>query len=396
MGRLEIMQGGAAVANAVKNCEPNVIAAYPITPATIIVESLAEFVADGILKAEYINVESEHSAISALIGASSVGARTFSATSSQGLALMHEALFNASGLRLPVVMVVANRALSAPLSIWNDQQDSISQRDSGWIQLYAEDVQEAVDMCVQAYRVAEDPKVLLPAMVCMDGFILTHVYEPVEIPPLEEVRRFLPPFNPKNKLIPECPLSFGMFADPSFYTEFKYLQHTAFMEAKKTIKKVASEFCKSFGRDNYGDLIQEYRTKDAEVVLVSMGSLIGTLKDAVDDLREKGIKVGVLKVRSFRPFPSEEIYNSIKEAKAIAVIEKDISLGLGGALLLEIRSELYSKPKKPITLGFIAGLGGRDIPKPSINRVVEKAFAAAEGRKAKEEVEFLDLRKEMI
>ena len=396
MGKLAIMQGATAVANAIKNCEPNVIAAYPITPSTIIVERLAEFVADGKLKAEYINTESEHSAISALIGASAVGARTFSATASQGLALMHEVLFNVSGMRLPIVMVIANRALSAPLNIWNDQQDSISQRDSGWIQLYAENVQEVVDMCVQAYKVAEDPKVLLPAMVCMDGFILTHTYEPVEVPSLEEVRRFLPPFNPKHKLTPECPLTFGAFADPSFYTEFRYMQHTALVGAKEVIKKAASEFYKAFGRDNYGGLIQEYRTKDAEVILVSMGSLIGTLKDAVDDLRDKGTKVGVLKVRSFRPFPSEEIYDSIKGAKAIVVIEKDISPGFGGALLSEIKSELYSKPKKPVALGFIAGLGGRDIPKPSINRVVEKAIAAAEGRKVEKELEFLDLREEVL
>lgn len=369
----KVIRGSDAVAEAVQVCKPNVIACYPITPQTIIVERLAEMVANGEIDCKYINVESEFSALSVLIGASAVGARTYSATTSQGLALMHEVLFNVSGMRMPIVMTVVNRALSAPLNIWNDYQDSVAQRDSGWIQLYAEDSQEAADLTIQAYKIAENNEILLPLMVCMDGFILSHTYEPVELFENELVDSFLPEFNPEVVLDPTNPKTFGAYADPSFYTEFRYMQFEAMEKSKKVIESVANEFTEYFGR-YYGGLIDTYKIEDSDIILITMGSLVGTIKDVIDELQEEGIKVGLVKIRSFRPFPAEDLKNAIKNSEYIAVLEKDVSIGLEGALFTEIKSVLYDYQDINIKniAGFILGLGGRDIPKSTIRDIVKK------------------------
>ena len=294
---MKVVEGSYAVAHAVMCCRPDVISAYPITPQTHIVENLSQMVADGELDSEFLTVDSEFSALSVLVGSSVCGARCYSSTTSQGLALMYEVLYNVSGMRLPVVMNVANRAMGAPLNIWNDQQDAIGARDVGWLQIYAEDVQESVDATLQAYKIAEDPDIRLPIMVCMDGFILTHVYEPVELLDKDLAREFLPPYRPEHILDPKHPKTFGAFADPSTYTEFRYQQFEAQKKALDKIEKAAKEFEETFGR-YYGGLLDSYHAEDAEVVIVTLGSVIGTIKDAIDALRSEGKKVGLIKVRS--------------------------------------------------------------------------------------------------
>ncbi len=385
----KFLEGSMAIAEVVKLCRPQVISAYPITPQTHIVEHLSQMVANGEINAEFVNVESEFSAASVVLGASATGARTYTATTSQGLALMAEVLFNIAGMRLPVILTCANRALSSPLNIWNDQQDSMLVRDSGWIQLYAEDTQEAVDMHIQAYKLAEDHEILLPVMVCMDGFRLTHTFEPVEIPSQEEVDKFLPSYKPLYYLTPKNPLTFGAFAEPDKYMETRYMIHDAQKKAKNMIEKIAEEFEKSFGRYS-GGLIEGYKIEDAEIVLVSMGSIIGTFKEVADEMREKGRKVGVLKVRSFRPFPDEGIYNALKDVDNIAVFDKNISLGSEGILCSEIKSAFCNKEKKPRVNGFIFGLGGRDISKDRIKEILGRI------EKEKIDIEFVDLKKEII
>jgi pyruvate ferredoxin oxidoreductase alpha subunit len=356
------MEGSRAIALAVKAARPNVVAAYPITPQTHIVEDISQLIADGDLDAQYVKVESEHSAMSVCLGASATGARTYTATTSQGLALMHEVLFNAAGMRLPIVMTVANRALSAPLSIWNDHQDSISERDSGWIQIYAEDNTEASDLTIQAYRIAEDSRIQVPVMVCMDGYTLTHTYEPVELLEQDLVDDFLPPYRPADFLHVNDPKSFGMFADPNYYTEFRYQNHRALEAAKAVIPQISSEFGEVFDRD-YGGLIEEYRCDDAEYVLIAMGSVVGTLKDTVDDLRDDGVRAGAIKLRSYRPFPVDEIRSALAGLEAVGLLDKNISLGFEGALFTDVKASLYHDDNAPKAFGFIAGLGGRDIPK---------------------------------
>ncbi|MCX9014002.1 MAG: pyruvate synthase subunit PorA [Candidatus Methanoperedens sp.] len=374
--KMTVVEGSYAVAHSVKVCKPNVISAYPITPQTHIVEDLSQFVADGEIDCEYMNVESEFSAISALIGASAVGARTYSSTTSQGLALMHEALFNASGMRLPIVMTVVNRALSAPINIWNDQQDSISQRDTGWIQLYAEDVQESADMTPQIFKLAEDKDVLLPAMSCMDGFILSHVYEPVILLEQDLTDEFLPQFEPEFILDPANPMSFGAFADPTTYTEFRYRQEEAMGVALKKIETLANEFNDIYGR-YYGGLVDGYMLDDAEIVVMAMGSVIGTVKDTIDMLRKDGVSVGLLKVRSFRPFPVDAVRKALKNAKIIITLDKNISVGKNeGALCTEVKACLHNTKMRIPVIGFMLGHGGRDIPMGTIVNIVDKAKAA--------------------
>ncbi len=376
MPRRDVMHGSRAVAEGVKLCDVKVIPAYPITPQTHIVEDLAKFVADGELECEYIRVESEHSAMSAAIGSSATGARTFTATASQGLALMHEMLFIASGMRLPIVMVNANRALSAPINIWNDQGDSIAQRDSGWIQLYVETNQDALDTTIQAFKIAENKDVLLPTMVCMDGFVLTHTVEPVEIPDKEDIDKFLPPFEPDIFLDPDVPMTQGAFADPSTFTEFRYAQEVGMRNALEVIKDVDEEYRKLTGR-GYG-IIEEYNTKDADIVLVSFGSVVGTIKEVVDELKDD-VNVGVLKVKLFRPFPEKEILEALKNAKVVSVIEKDVSIGMGqGAIYNELKAALYNSDIRPKTLGFVAGLGGRDITLDNIKEIISLSEDAVE------------------
>jgi pyruvate ferredoxin oxidoreductase alpha subunit len=394
--RMNVVEGSYAVAHAVKVCRPNVISAYPITPQTHIVEDLSQFMADGeIPNCEYINVESEFSALSALVGSSAVGARCYSATTSQGLELMHEVLFNVSGMRLPIVMTIANRAVSAPISIWNDHQDSISQRDTGWIQLYAEDLQEISDMTAQAYKIAEDRKVMLPSMTCMDGFILSHVYEPVVLLEQDLVDDYLPAYDPEFRLDPKNPMTFGAFADPESYTEFRYLQQKAMDNALLKIEEAANEFHKVFGR-YYGGLIDEYETEDAEIILMAMGSVIGTIKDTIDAFRSKGVKVGLLKVRVFRPFPVEAIRNALGNAKVVVAIDKNISPGLNeGALFTETKACLYNTDINVPVIGRMIGHGGRDIPVGTIERIVDDALEVMKSGISVES-RYSDLKEELL
>ena len=367
---LEFMEGSHAVAEIVKRCRPQVIAAYPITPQTHIVEDLAQMVANCEIDAEYITVESEFSALSACLGASAAGSRVYSATTSQGLALMFEVCFNAAGMRQPIVMTIANRSLGAPLSIWNDQQDSISLRDSGWLQFYAEDNQETADLHMIAYKVCEDHDILLPAFVCFDGFILTHTFEPVALPTQEEVDAYLPAFNPYQRLDAENPLSFGMYATPEYYMEFRYEVDQAMQRAKQAFVKAGREFGEQFGRD-YSALVEGYRLENADIALVAMGSICGTVKDAIDEMRENGRKVGLLKIRAYRPFPAREIADALKGVSTVAVLDKNISLGNGGAVGTEVKSALYGSGIS--VYDYIIALGGRDVRKRDITAVVDLA-----------------------
>jgi pyruvate ferredoxin oxidoreductase alpha subunit len=367
---LEITEGSLAVADAVGKCRPQVIAAYPITPQTHIVESLAEMAANCTIDAEYITVESEFSALSACLGASAAGSRVYSATTSQGLALMFEVCFNCAGMRLPVVMSIANRALGAPLSIWNDQQDSISLRDSGWLQMYAEDNQEATDLHYLAYKVSEDHRILLPSFVCFDGFILSHTYEPVDTLTQEEADSYLPPFKPFQRLDAADPISFGLFAAPDYYTEFRYEIDQAAKRALSVIPEAGKEFAELFGRD-YSGLVESYRLEDADCALVAMGSICGTVKDAIDEMRDAGKKVGLLRIRTFRPFPSGEVKKALSGVGRVAVLDKNISLGSKGAVALEVRDALYGS-QIPV-YDYIIALGGRDVRKRDIAKVVSLA-----------------------
>jgi pyruvate ferredoxin oxidoreductase alpha subunit len=364
----EITEGSHAVAEAVRLCRPQVVSAYPITPQTHIVEALADFVANCTLDAEYITVENELSALSACVGASAAGSRTYSATTSQGLLLMTEVVFNAAGMRLPIVMSIANRAVGAPLSIWNDMQDSISLRDAGWLQFYAEDNQEATDLHFLAYKVAEDPAVQLPAFVCFDGFILSHTYEPIDMLSQEQVDTYLPRYNPAEKLDARDPMSFGMYATPEYYLEFRYEMDQAQKRAKGVIARYGKEFGTLFGRD-YSAFIEGYQLEDAETAIVAMGSICGTIKDAIDEMRAEGKKVGLLRVRVFRPFPSAEIAQALSKVKRVAVLDKNVSLGSrGGATAVEVRDAMYGSSIS--VKGYVLGLGGRDIRKRDIREIV--------------------------
>ena len=368
----KFIEGSRAVAEFVGMCRPDVISAYPITPQTHIVEELAQIVADGELKSQFINVESEFAAASVVLGASATGARTYTATSSQGLLLMTEVLYNIAGMRLPIVLTCANRSISAPINIWNDHQDSISARDTGWIQLYAEDNQEAADMHIQAYKIAEDNDMLLPVMVCMDGFILTHSFEPVDVPSPEKVDAFLPKFNPEIYLTTKEPLSLGLMAGPDTYMETRFALFKTLEESKAKIIEVAGQFKKAFGRFS-GELVEHYKIDGADTVLVGMGSVVSTMKVVVDELREAGKKVGLLKIRSHRPFPGEEIKKALSKAKNIAIVEKAVSMGLGGVLATEIKAVLSDSSAS--VSNFIIGLGGRDITKKDIVNIVDKTVS---------------------
>jgi pyruvate ferredoxin oxidoreductase alpha subunit len=383
-----MIEGSLGVAHMVMRCRPNVVAAYPITPQTHIVENLSAFKADGKLSAEFINVESEFGAASVVLGAEAAGGRAFSATTSQGLLLMGEVIHNIAGMRLPVVINVSNRAISAPISIWNDHSDAITVRDSGWIMLFAEDNQEAADMHPQAYKIGEDPNIMLPVMINMDGFILTHAVEPLEIPDQKEVDEFLPPYKPAYFLDVKAPKTFGNLAEPQWYAETRYKLQETQEDAKAVIEKVADEYKAKFGRYQ-GGLIDTYRMDDAERVFVAMGSLVGTLKDVVDDLRQKGEKAGILKIRSLRPFPKEKIREVCSGVKEMLVLEKAISFGLGGVLQEELRSAFYKHKNQPTISGFVLGLGGRDIPPSTLVKIYE----VSRGKEILNE--FVDLRPEV-
>ena len=365
----KVIEGSHAIAEAVKIAGPKVIAAYPITPQTHIIEMLADMVAAGAIDAEYINVESEHSALAACIGAQATGVRTFTATSSQGLALMFELLHVASGMRLPLVMVVGNRALSAPLNIWNDWSDSISCRDSGWIQLYCESPQEAYDTIIQAYRIAEHKRVLLPVMVCVDGYYLTHTSEPVSM--LTSLDGFLGDYEPEFKLDTENPLSLGEYANPDYYQEFKEAQHNAMGNALSVIGEVNEGFARKFGRGYGNGVIETFNMENASHAVLTMGTLSSTIKYFIE--REKS-DVGLIRLRSFRPFPSEDLKKVCSDVRSIAVIEKDISFGSGGAVATELRSVMDI----PVA-SFVGGLGGRDITLKQIKEILGSTRKSGEG-----------------
>ncbi|MDK2789678.1 MAG: pyruvate ferredoxin oxidoreductase alpha subunit [Methanothermococcus sp.] len=377
MCEVKIITGTSAAAEAAKLCDVDVIAAYPITPQTTCVEKLAEFVANGELDAEYIKVESEHSAMSACIGASATGARTFTATASQGLALMHELLFAASGMRLPIVMMNANRALSAPINIWNDQQDSISQRDTGWIQFYAENNQEVLDTIIQAYRIAEHEDVLLPVMVNLDGFILTHTVEPVTVPKQENVLDFVGIYEPKHAYMdPDRPITQGPVGVPSCYMESRYAVQKAMDNAEKIIMDIHDEFAEKFKRSYGNGLIETYNIENAETVLVALGSVCSPIKEVIDQMKEEGKEYGLLRIRCYRPLPIKHIREALKNAKNVAILDKDISFGTNkGAVYLDLAS--FLKDKK--TVNYIVGLGGRDIRIQDIKDIMEHAENAEDG-----------------
>lgn len=388
---LKQIEGSQAMAQAVAACKPQVVAAYPISPQTHIVEALSKLVKDGELQdCEYLNVESEYAAMSASIGASAVGARAYTATASQGLLFMVEAVYNASGLDLPIVMTVANRAIGAPINIWNDHTDAMSQRDSGWLQLYAETNQEAADLHVQAFRIAEE--LSLPVMVCMDGFILTHAVEQVDVPEEEQVAKFLPPYEPRQVLDPEHPMSIGAMVGPEAFTEVRYLAHHKQKQARELIPQVQKEFEKIFGRQS-GGLIHTYHCDDADTIIVALGSVVGTLKDVVDERRAQGEKIGVLSICSFRPFPFEAVGNALKNAKTIISFEKAFQVGIGGIVSSHIFHSLrdIDPDLHPDLYEVIAGLGGRNITKHSIHDMLDSAQ-----KNELEPLTFLDLDRTLV
>jgi len=384
------MEGSFAVAEAAKLADTDVIAAYPITPQTHIVERLAELVANGELDAEYIPVESEHSAMSACIGASAVGARTFTATAGQGLELMHEVLYIASSLRLPVIMAVANRALSAPLSVWGDHSDVMAVRDCGWVQIFAENGQQAFDLTLCAFRIGEHPQVLFPVMVHLDGFHLSHVVEPMSLLEKSQVEKFLPQYTHPFALDPDKPVSMGAFAGPNLYTEAKKAQDTALRSAKEVILQVWQEFGEISGRHYHA--VEHYRSEDAQVLLLTMGSFGETAMVAVDELREQGQKIGLIRLRLWRPFPFEEICQAAEDAEVIIILDRCLSFGAhNGPVCSEVRAALYPEEKKPKVVGFIGGLGGRDISVEEFKQMVSRGLERAE-KGIEEEVEIIGVR----
>ena len=372
------LTGNSAIAYAMKQIDPDVCAAYPITPSTAIMEEFSGYYADGQVSTELIAVESEHSAMSACIGASAAGARVMTATSSQGLALMWEMLYVASGLRLPIVMAVVNRALSAPINIHCDHSDSMGARDSGWIQLYSENVQEAYDNLFQAVRIAEDKRVLTPVMVCMDGFITSHAIENLTLIDDAEVKDFIGEHEPAYSLLDtENPITVGAMTLPDAYMDIKHQQSKAIAASKDVVLEVAKEFEQRFGR-SYG-LMETYRLEDAEVCVVVLSSAAGTTKVAVDELRSRGKKVGLLKPRLYRPFPHEEIMEALKHCKAICVLDRADSMnGFGGPLFTDIRASLYDAPERPVVINRIFGLGGRDYTAEDAIGVYEELFKVVE------------------
>jgi pyruvate ferredoxin oxidoreductase alpha subunit len=369
---LKQIEGSQAVAAAVALCRPEVICAYPITPQTHIVEALSAMVKRGDLNAEFLNVESEFAALSVAIGASATGARAYTATASQGLLYMSEAVWNAAGLGLPIVMTVANRAIGAPINIWNDHSDAMSQRDAGWLQLYAETNQEALDLHIQAFRIAE--RLSVPVMVCMDGFLLTHASERADIPAPAQVDTFLPPYDPRQVLDPGEPISIGAMVGPEAFTEVRYLAHERMQQALQVIPAVAAEFGAEFGRDS-GGLVRPYRNDDAEIVVVALGSVLGTIKDAVDELRADGMPIGVLGITSFRPFPDQAIREALNPGQQhLVVLERALSPGTGGIVTADLRTALAGWSAPAIST-VVAGLGGRAITKKSLRALLATAAA---------------------
>ncbi|HEU0057187.1 MAG TPA: transketolase C-terminal domain-containing protein [Gaiella sp.] len=378
------LEGSQAVARAVARCRPEVVSAYPISPQTHIVEALSDMVRTGELApCEYLLVESEFAAMSAAIGASAAGARAYTATASQGLLYMAEALYNASGLGLPIVMTLANRAIGAPINIWNDHSDAMSQRDSGWIQLYAESNQAAVDLHIQAFKLAEE--LSLPVMVCMDGFVLTHAVEPLEIPSQEQIDAFLPAYEPRQVLDPDYPVTIGAMVGPEAFTEVRYLAHAKQMQALDLAPELAAEFATSFGRPS-GGLLRRYRTEGAKTILVALGSVLGTIEDVVDELRDEGERIGALGITCFRPFPIDEVREALAGADRVVVVERAFAVGIGGIVGQNVRLALGGVP--PVVYDVVAGLGGRAITRGSLRKLVEDV---REGSIEPNRLHFLDM-----
>ena len=363
----KVITGNHAVSYGVKVSRAEVIAAYPITPQTQVVELLSEFCASGELKAKFIKVESEHSAMAACIGASAAGARAFTATSAQGLALMHELLHWAAGGRLPIVLADINRAMAPGWSVWTDQNDTLSQRDTGWMQVYCESNQEVLDSVILGYKVAE--KVSIPLMLVLDAFVLSHTSEPVDIPDQSKVDSYLPPYSPEIKIDIENPRAFGGLLSPDYYMEMRYILQRDMERAVQVIKEADEEFFEIFGR-KYG-LTEAYKCDDAKVIIVVSSTITGTARTVIDEMRERGKKVGLLKIRFFRPFPFEDVKSVLLNAEKVAVIDRNISYGAGGIFFQEVKSALYNEPKKPPIFGFITGLGGRDVTPEIIREIIE-------------------------
>jgi 2-oxoisovalerate ferredoxin oxidoreductase alpha subunit len=376
---------------AAKAARVQVVAAYPITPQTTIVEKIADFVESGEMNAEYIRVESEHSAMVACIGAAATGVRTFTATSAHGLALMHEALHWASGSRVPIVMAVVNRAMGAPWSIWSDFSDSLSQRDTGWLQFYCADNQEVFDTIIQAYKLCEDGKVFLPAMVCLEGFILSHTYAPVKIPEQEGIDDFLPAYRSGWRLDIDHPYSHANLVAPEWYMEFRYMIQEAMENAKQLIPEIDKEYARHFGSD-YGGLVQKYKCEDADLVLLTMGTMACDARIAVDKMRKEGLKAGVARIRVFRPFPREEVAKIAGQTQMLATIDRHISFGMEGFLATETKASLFSKKDQPLIAGFIAGLGGRDVTAETIEKIAKKSMKWLSAGRVEKETEWVDLK----
>jgi pyruvate/2-oxoacid:ferredoxin oxidoreductase alpha subunit len=365
----KVIMGNHAVSYGAQLSRVQVIAAYPITPQTQIVEMLSEFCADGLLDAKFIKVESEHSAMAAVVGASSAGVRAFTATSSHGLALMHEMLHWAAGARLPIVMANVNRAMGPGWSVWTEQTDSLAQRDTGWLQFYCETNQEVLDTVIQAFKIAET--VLMPVMLVLDAFVLSHTEEPVDIPDQESIDAFLPPYVPQFKLQPGDPHAFGGLVAPDNYMELRYKMQRAMEEAVEVAKEVGAAFGQAFGRPY--DLVERYRMDDADLALVTSSSITSTSRVVVDELRAQGERVGLVKMRLFRPFPFDAVRQALAGAEKVAIIDRNISFGQGGIFAAEVKSALYDGPRHPIVFPFIIGLGGRDVTPDSIRGIVRYA-----------------------
>ena len=398
------LNGDEAAAYAAKQSDVDIVAAYPITPQTIIVEKFSEYVANGEVETEFVCTESEHSALTACLAASATGARTFTASASAGLALMHEMLFVTSGCRAPVVMAIANRALSAPLNIHGDHSDTMAQRDSGWIQIYVENAQEVYDSIIQAFKIAENPEVLLPVIVGLDGFTLSHSLENVQALPDDIVKKFvgtrqLPlvtTHEGKNvpfKLDPEKPMSMGPVAFPNYYFEFKRQQEEAMRNALKIIQQVNEEYAQMTGRSYGNGLLDSYRLEDAEIAIVCLGSTAGTVKTVVDELREEGVKAGMLRIRTFRPLPVEGIVEALRKVKAVAIMDRSMSFGgNGGPVFQEVRHVLYDSPTHPHVVNYIYGLGGRDTSPKQIRKIYEDLQRILQTKHVENPINYVGLR----
>ncbi|MFH0815338.1 MAG: transketolase C-terminal domain-containing protein [Methanobacteriota archaeon] len=387
----KVITGNYSASYGAKVARTDVIAAYPITPQTQIVEKLATMVSEGEMDAKFIKVESEHSAMAACVSASQAGARTFTATSSHGLLLMHEMLIWASGARAPVVMANVSRANGPPWSVWADQGDSIAQRDTGWMQFYCESNQEVLDTIIQAYKIGEARDIMTPSMVVMDAFILSHTSEPVDIPDQEVVDGFLPKFNPEYRVEPETqPYGFGSLVMPDWYMEFRYKIAEAMDLARERIRKVDKEFGETFGRTYGGGLIEFYKCEDADAVLLLAGTVASTAKEVADEMRKNGKKVGVARLRSFRPFPFEEVRKLAATVPAIGILDKSFTFGYGGAFASEVQGALYNCRDRPAIKNYIAGIGGRDLTPEVLTKIFEDVLKLRNGKHA--EIEWVDVR----